>query len=437
MYRLIILLLTAILPSLPGNAKSYDKELVKAINSGDWFGLDSIYRSIPKNSVSDFLDVYSRCLIGYQMNRSDVSLPAFAELFDKHSSELSSRQKVNSASMFSMVLSRVGDNARAASVLSSVLEAEKEQLEPGTVNRVEQFVKQYSYLSDYKPYAITFGGESGCVPFRIVPGGRPEHNGRLMCLENSYINGIEADITFDTGAGVNVISDSLVDEYNLIPFDVETRVSGAATHGGTYAIARELRLGDITVRDVPFYVMNITSNNAEADQYMKTLGIIVGSELMLQLKDLTIVFVDGKITVPVEAPHKTDVAPNMCFSSGMNLLARGSINGTSVLMNVDTGDVTYGTLGSKFYKQNKKYIKSKGEKTTIRRAGIGGVNVSDGYKVTGMSLDLGGNNVNVPEFTVMPKMDPFGYECNLGLKSLMLYKKVRFNLVDFVLTTVE
>lgn len=29
----------------------------------------------------------------------------------------------------------------------------------------------------------------------------------------------------------------------------------------------------------------------------------------------------------------------------------------------------------------------------------------------------------------------FGYKCNLGLKSLMLFSKVRFNMVDFVLTT--
>ncbi len=27
------------------------------------------------------------------------------------------------------------------------------------------------------------------------------------------------------------------------------------------------------------------------------------------------------------------------------------------------------------------------------------------------------------------------YECNIGLKTLMLYNFVRFNLVDFVLTT--
>ena len=31
----------------------------------------------------------------------------------------------------------------------------------------------------------------------------------------------------------------------------------------------------------------------------------------------------------------------------------------------------------------------------------------------------------------------YSYQCNLGLKSLMLFDKVRFNLVDFVLTTFE
>lgn len=31
----------------------------------------------------------------------------------------------------------------------------------------------------------------------------------------------------------------------------------------------------------------------------------------------------------------------------------------------------------------------------------------------------------------------YSYQCNLGLKSLMLFRKVRFNLVDFVLTTFE
>ncbi|MDE6022883.1 MAG: hypothetical protein K2G13_05205, partial [Muribaculaceae bacterium] len=136
-----------------------------------------------------------------------------------------------------------------------------------------------------------------------------------------------------------------------------------------------------------------------------------------------------------DTPKKTETSPNLCFSSGMNLLAKGNINGTALLMNIDTGDSGYGSTGKNFYEKNKKFIKSKGTPATFRKAGIGGVVISKGYKVPDMSLELGGNTVVLPSLNVMKKTDSFGYECNLGLKSLMLFKTVRFNLVDFVLTT--
>ena len=37
-----------------------------------------------------------------------------------------------------------------------------------------------------------------------------------MHLRNTSINGIETDVTFDTGAGVNIISDLLALKYNLM-----------------------------------------------------------------------------------------------------------------------------------------------------------------------------------------------------------------------------
>lgn len=58
--------------------------------------------------------------------------------------------------------------------------------------------------------------------------------------------------------------------------------------------------------------------------------------------------------------------------------------------------------------------------------------------MTDTPLKIGNNRVEVPEMVVVLQMNTdgiYGYECNLGLKSLMLFSKVRFNLVDFVLTT--
>lgn len=58
-----------------------------------------------------------------------------------------------------------------------------------------------------------------------------------------------------------------------------------------------------------------------------------------------------------------------------------------------------------------------------------------------VELALGNRQLSVPEMVVLLEKNTDGilysYQCNLGLKSLMLFGKVRFNMVDFVLSTFE
>ena len=419
-------------------AQSTDEKIAEAMNNSDWFALDSLYQTEPNDSISEFLEIFSRCLIGNRLNRSDISIPAFTELFNTQSENLDLGNLLNSSIMFAMDLSRIGDNKTAAKMLSLNLEAVRMHLDSATITGVKQFINQYEALSKYNPYKITFENSLGTIPFEIIPVGPKKNNSLLIHLRNTSINGIEADVTFDTGAGVNIISDSLARKYNLIPLEASTTVFGAGLQNGSYAIAKELKMGDITVSDVPFYVINITANNEEADQYIDCFSIVIGSELMLQLKDLTIDFVNHEIIVPKEAPIRSQVSPNMCFSSGMNLLGKGIIRGNHMLMNIDTGDASFGSLGQDFFENNKEYITTHFKLDTIRGAGIGGVHISECYRMTDTPLKIGNNQVEVPEMVVVLQMNTdgiYGYECNLGLKSLMLYSKVRFNLVDFVLTT--
>ncbi len=419
-------------------SQTSDERIAEAMNNSDWFALDSLLRTEPKDSISQFLEIFSRCLIGNRLNRPDVSIPAFAELFNTQSENLDLGNMLNSSMMFAMDLSRGGDNKTAAKMLSLNLEAVRMYLDSATIAGVEQFVNQYKALSKYNPYKITFEKSAGTIPFEIVSVGPEKNNSVLMHLRNTSINGIEADVTFDTGAGANIISDSLALKYNLIPLDASSTVGGVDIQNGSYAIAKELKIGDIIVSDVPFYVIDITTNNEEADKYIDHFSIVVGSELMLQLKDLTIDFVNNKITVPSVAPERSQTSANMCFSSSMNLLSKGVVQGDKMLMNIDTGDASYGSLGKVFFENNKEYITNHCKLETIRNAGIGGVNVSECYRVPNLSIELGTDKITAPEIVVVLQDNmggAFGYECNLGLQSLMLFSKVRFNMVDFVLTT--
>ncbi|MDE5874239.1 MAG: hypothetical protein K2H15_01225, partial [Muribaculaceae bacterium] len=120
MNRLITLLVALIALAANGYAKSPEKLIIEAIEKSDWLALDSLYKAAPEGSLSDFVDVYSRCLIGNRLNRPELSIPAFEQLFGQHSEELS---KIGThALIFAMDLSRVGDNAKAAAMLSSVID---------------------------------------------------------------------------------------------------------------------------------------------------------------------------------------------------------------------------------------------------------------------------------------------------------------------------
>ena len=124
----------------------------------------------------------------------------------------------------------------------------------------------------------------------------------------------------------------------------------------------------------------------------------------------------------------------MCFSPTMNLLTQVVVDNQSFLSRIDTGDVSYGTLNYDFYKKHEKFVKKRSKKDTIRFAGIGGVTKVKCYQTPDVGLSLGRNDVIVPLMQVITNKK-YQVKNNLGLKTLMLFKKVRFNLIDFVLST--
>lgn len=295
---------------------------------------------------------------------------------------------------------------------------------------------QYKSLTQYSPYQISFNGDKGIIPFDTIPTGKQGSQQYLMQITEARINGNPVKITFDTGAGVNVITDSLARAYGLEFLDADVAATGVESSAGRYAIAKELSLGNIKINDVPFYVIDIRSHNDEADKYIDVLEFIVGSELMLQLKDVTLDFSAKEIQVPAVAASPSSVRPNMCFSSQMNLVTQAQVNGQPQMMKLDSGDAGFGRLNKFYFDANKDYLTTNCKSDTVRMAGVGGVWSVLCYKLPDATLTLGGNSVTVPMLDVQTEQHGnYMEEDNLGIRSMMLFRKVRFNLVDMVLST--
>lgn len=342
-----------------------------------------------------FLEVFSRCLIGNRLNRPDVSVPAFDQLFKEHSSSLDLGNLLSSMVMFATDLGRIGYNQQASDLTKTILEATRQHLDSTWTASLEQITSKYAALAVYKPYGVKFAESIGRIPFKVVPVGEEKHGSVLMHLENCTINGNLTDIIFDTGAGVNMISDSLARQFNLIPIDGYVIVAGVGQRKGQYAITKEIKIGNMTVTEVPFIIMDFKTGNTKADQFTNHFSIILGSELMLQLKDVTLDFTNNEISVPSIAPKRSNVAPNMCFGEGMTLNCASRVLDNTILMNIDTGDAAYGTLGVSFFNANKDFIMANAEADTIRRGGLGGVVESLCYRVNNMPVSLGGHTIGI------------------------------------------
>lgn len=420
-------------------SQTLDERMGTAIAAHDWFTLDSLYYNSNKDSIHPFIEVFSRCLIGNRLNRTDVSIPAFEELLNKHSESLDLGNLVSSAFMFGMDLSRSGNNKDAATMMRAVTNAAKQYLDSTTISGLTATANRYESLSSYSPYRIDFGSDSlGVLPFRIVPVGPAEKGSVLMHLEDSYINGKSANITFDTGAGINMISPQMVEKYNLVPLEnTLVSVHGVNVRDGCIAMAKELKIGNMTIKDVPFSVLSLSSGNEEADKFIDCFNIVVGSELMLQLKDVTLDFTNRIITAPAKTPSRSGAKPNMCFSPTMNILTKGTVLSQPMMMCLDSGSASYGSLGKIFFTRNSDYVTANGELSTVKEAGIAGVIKSECYNLHNIPVDMGGHVVFPGEMPVKLSENAMmgDYDCTIGVKTMMLYDKVRFNLVDFVLST--
>lgn len=432
----ILSLITLLAISISAIAQSIDERVGAAMNSSDYFGLYDIYHSSPKDSINPFLEVFSRCMLGNRFNWPDISIPAFDELLKTQNEYLDLNLLLQSAAMYSMDLSRVGRNREAAELLAAVLQSAYQMVDSTSLIPYSNMAAQYKALTSYSPYQISFDGDAGIIPFDLIPTGKPESGQLIMQIQDAEINGNRVKITFDTGAGVNVITDSLANAYGLELLDADVAATGVASSAGRYAIARELRLGNIIVKDVPFYVIDIRSHN-EADKYMSVLEFIVGSELMLRLKDVTLDFSTNEIQIPATTPGPSDVRPNMCFSSGMNLLTTAEVNQQPLLIKLDTGDASFGRLNKSFFEHNKEFLTKNCESDTVRQGGVGGVWSVLCYKLPDAKLTLGGNSVTIPTMEVQTEQQANYYmdDNNLGLRSMILFRKVRFNLEDMILTT--
>jgi len=432
--RVIFTIILALVCNI-GYGQSIDARIGNAINNGKWQDLRALYFSEGDKLQSPMLHSLSKFFINHFYNQPDSALYYGTKLLNEHQSELGGSVG-NIIYLIANDFAKAGQYENASDILHQFNEAIKTAgMKPA-------------------PLFLAFENQNRVIAqkggFSLV---RPEHKVKIpikyhdtrrnpgMLFVKSKINNVECDATYDTGAGVNMISLEFAKTLGVNIHDFEgVDIAGVHTGASRFAIVDSLRLGDIVYRNIPFQVVDFSTGHDKADSVIKQLKLhcIIGTQTMIPLGEIQFDFKNGNLIIPTKLTEKPHFAPNMYCSAENVLVLSVYDNKTKETINamLDTG-ASITQLTSKYYNRNKSLFLNIVPNDSIRMAGIGGVK-------TGRTISTEweyriGDNASFTEPIVVntnQNADVISqYDCLFGLPSLTKHDLVIINFqnmwVDF------
>lgn len=285
-------------------------------------------------------------------------------------------------------------------------------------------------MAQYKDVnEVAISDDEGVAPFRLDSVGRSGKRSVAIML-SAIVNGIAQDIVFDSGAGVNIVSARTAKRLGLDVYNIGSQVKGIDIQQGGFAVAKEVALGNVMVKNVPFYVVDVSSGVDSIDVYMKHFDMILGVELIQSVKEFHLDFARSAIVIPNETTVMAhEELPNMCYSANNGLFCiDAKIQGVSRLIHWDTGAVL-SSLESPYYALYSDSISTHCIADSVRIAGIGGYSIEKTYNLHNVTLSVAGVSYTFPIIPVAigsNRSSCLGY-ANLGIDYILRFSKVIYN----------
>ena len=228
---------------------------------------------------------------------------------------------------------------------------------------------------------------------------------------------------FDTGAGHNVITPELARKYRLRILGTSVAVKGTRLVKGSTAIAESITVGDITMRNVPFTVLDVTAGNERIADATAAFSLILGQPFLQQYGRYTIDTDRETVTFESDVP-RTDARHNIFRTS--TLYAEAEHSGKRFALNIDTG-APKTAFGYAYYKTFAEEIAREGRWDAVGTAGYGGITYESVFRMPHITIGIGKTSCTFDnvEVTALPFSNNLsdGYG-RLGLDFLRRWHKV-------------
>ena len=185
--------------------------------------------------------------------------------------------------------------------------------------------------------------------FEALPLVRSRQNHLLV---RAFINGRPAWLTVDSGAPVSAIALNRREYFRLKPITTKSSLPARVQINGAFnnvAIARELRIGGLTLVDEPVVTVDLGgSARAARMAHEPQIDGIIGADILFPTqavldceRQLLILKSEPNVLGSFSGFNRRGLrAVPIQVSDGFNLYVNGSVNGTPAKLMVDTGSFT-------------------------------------------------------------------------------------------------
>jgi predicted aspartyl protease len=239
--------------------------------------------------------------------------------------------------------------------------------------------------------------------FESLPLVRSQQNHLLV---RAYINGKPAWLTIDSGAPVSAIALHRREYFRLAPISAKSNLPARVQINGAFnnvAIARELRLGALTLLDEPVVTVDLgTSTRAPQLRHELETDGIIGADILFPTKavldcqrGVLILKIDPDVIGSGPRFNRRGLqAMPIQVSDGFNLYVNGSINDKPAKLMIDTG--SFATL---LHRSFVRRMRIATHKTSFSSSAVNlkerGVQVAQIRKLSVGSVDIIGKEVGV------------------------------------------
>lgn len=407
------------------SSQNIEQKVYDLIASADYLELNRQY-PLYKDSLSPLLQAIINPLLSSALNKPEKAATEIDFLLNNYTSELGNGV-LNYIAMLGEHLYYIGEYKSATKLLSGVILSLKEQQVPNDVlSPLENLYKKVSALQEINKTTITrHPKESNQIDMLLNL--KSSNDGWYV---NGVINGENEPFLIDTGAGINLISESFAKKHHVRIMQDSILVSGLANSSFMkMGVVDSIIIGNIVYNNVVTGVVKDILPQHVQDSIGYKIDAILGVEFIKAIGGIIVYPKKKVIEIPNSFNDNYQDSPNTMLV-GNALFIECALNGIRLIFNCDTGMGMDGYITFNSYNNHKEYLKDIKiiNESNIRLGGFAGTDQYRTRQFESVHIGVKNRSIQVDNFKVLNIYNQ--YDGGLGIDYFKYFDKVVIDLVN-------